>query len=99
MAKKLKLETGKKKEKWNLFTSGEKMLGTELLKGAHTEIFGSSRIVVEGCLGVYEYNENYLKLRLKKGALVLCGCDFDISSFEEQTITVNGKIATLEFCD
>ncbi len=99
MAKRIKLEKSKKKEKWNLFGSEEQLLDTEILKGAHIEIFSSGRLVIEGCLGVYEYNENYLKLRLSKGALVVCGTGFDISSFEGKTITVKGKISTLEFCD
>ena len=49
-------------------------------------------------MGVYEYNDTYLKLRLSKGALVLCGERFDIVTYEEKTITVKGKINSLEFC-
>lgn len=99
MAKKIKIENTKKKEKWNLFGDGEKLADAELLKCAGIQLFGNRRLVTEGCLGVYEYNENYLKLRLTKGALVVCGSGFDISAFENETITVNGKIDTLEFCD
>lgn len=99
MTKKLKLENNKKKEKWNLFGDGEKLSSVEFSNVAQIQIFGNRRMVIEGCLGVYEYNENYLKLRLIKGAVVVCGSEFDISSFENETITVNGKIGTLEFCD
>ena len=98
MSKKLKIEKSKKREKLNLFGS-EKVFDAEVLKGAHTEIFSNSRIVIEGCLGVYEYNDCYLKLKLIKGALIVSGSDFDISTFENTTITVNGKIIGLEFCD
>ena len=99
LGKRLKIEKTKKKEKWNLFGVGEENLSRELLNSVQTQIFGSSCIVIEGCTGVYEYNENYLKLRLKKGAVVVCGSGFDISAFENETITVNGNIVTLEFCD
>ena len=94
----MKIEKSKKREKLNLFGS-EKVFDTDILKGSHTEIFSNSRIVIEGCLGVYEYNDCYLKLKLTKGALIVSGRDFDISTFEMGTITVNGKITSLEFCD
>ena len=99
MAKRFILEKIKKKEKWNIFGDGEKLSNAELLKGAQIQILSNRRLVIEGCLGVYEYNESYLKLRLIKGALVVCGTNFDISAFENETITVNGKIDTLEFCE
>ena len=98
MAKKIKIEKGKKREKLNLFGS-EKVFSGDIMNGAHTEIFSNCRIVIEGCLGVYEYNDCYLKLKLTKGALIVSGRDFDISTFEMGTITVNGKITSLEFCD
>lgn len=98
MSKKIKIEKGKKREKLNLFGS-EKVFDASFANGARTEIFSNSRIVIEGCLGVYEYNDCYLKLKLIKGAVIVCGSDFDISTFEMGTITVNGKINTLEFCD
>jgi sporulation protein YqfC len=53
--------------------------------------------VIEGCKGVIEYNDNYLKLRLSEGAIVLVGDNFDIVSFEEKTICIKGKINSLEF--
>ncbi len=98
MAKRIKIENSKRKEKWNLFGT-ERAIDAKLLKGAHTEIFSCYRAVIDGCVGVYEYNDNYIKLRLLKGALIINGNDFSISTFENNTITVNGKISSLEFCD
>ncbi|MBR6532942.1 MAG: YabP/YqfC family sporulation protein [Clostridia bacterium] len=97
MAKKLKIDTNKKKEKWNIFGSGEG-ISKALLTGPRMEFFSNNQMILEGCLGIYEYNDNYLKLRLSHGALVLVGEDFDIVSFEEKTITVRGKFSSLEFC-
>ncbi len=98
MGKKLKLETAKKKEKWNLFKIKDSVLEDDLIKGAHIQLYYNNMVVIEGCLGVYEYNDAYLKLRLQKGAVVLSGASFDIVSFEDKTITVKGKINSLEFC-
>ena len=98
MGKKLKIEKTGKKEKWNLFKINSTILDNDLIKGPHIELFSNSQIVIEGCLGVYEYNDTYLKLKLTKGALVICGENFDILTFENKMITVKGKISSLEFC-
>lgn len=97
LGKKLKIEKSTKKQKWNLFNnSGE--ISQELLKGAHIELFSNRQMVLEGCLGVLEYNDTYLKLRLQNGAIVLCGSSFNIVCFENKTMTIKGKIDSLEFC-
>ena len=96
MGKKMKIEGNKKREKLKLFGSSADF-GTTL-KGSRIEIFSNSEVIVEGCLGVYEYNDNYLKLRLMDGALVIIGETFDIISFGDKTIVVKGKISSLEFC-
>ena len=49
-------------------------------------------------MGVMEYTDTYLKLRLPKGALTVCGTEFDIVTFEDTTITVKGNMSSLEFC-
>lgn len=97
MSKKLKIEKGNKKEKFRLFRGFGGEFEKALLNGSRIELFSNTQIIVEGCLGVIEYNDNYLKLRLSQGALVLMGDNFDIVSFEEKTIFVKGKISSLEF--
>lgn len=98
MAKKLKIEKSNKKEKWKLFGCADAVVDRDMLGGSHVEIFGNSEIVIDGCKGVFEYNDTYLKIKLSKGALILCGSCFDITSFENSLITVKGKISSLEFC-
>lgn len=97
MAKKLKIEKGKKKAKWNLIPKSD-FIDSALISSSHIEIFGSTKIEIEGCEGVYEYTGDYLKLRLKKGALLICGSDFDILTFESKTMAVKGNIKSIEFC-
>ena len=98
MGKKLKIERSEKSTKWNLFKMDSAILDNDLIKGPHIELFYNNQVVIEGCIGVYEYNDTYLKLRLSKGALILNGEAFDILTFEDKTITVKGKINSLEFC-
>lgn len=72
---------------------------TEILTfKSRIEVFSNKELVLEGCLGVTQFNDNYLKLALKGGSLILYGENFDISGFSEKTITVRGVIESLEFC-
>ncbi len=98
MAKKLKFKSQKQPEKWRIFSCSDVLGGKERIIGPHIEFFGNREIIIEGCLGVFEYSDTYLKLKLPKGSLILCGNSFDISSFEATTISIKGKIDSLEFC-
>lgn len=98
MAKKLKFEKQKKREKWNIFNTSSQLFDKDLISGAHIELFSNNQIVVDGCLGVFEYNDIYLKIKLSSGALIINGSGFDIVAFENKMITVKGKINSVEFC-
>lgn len=98
MSKKFKFKSEKPKEKWKIFGCADLKTGTDLVSGAHLELFGNKEIIIEGCMGVLEYSDTYLKLKLPKGALLVCGCDFDIVCFAGTTITIRGKVSSLEFC-
>lgn len=97
MAKKLKIEKSNKRAKWNLVPKNE-FIDSGLLASSHIEVFGSTKIEIDGCEGVYEYTGDYLKLRLKKGALLISGNNFDILTFENKRMTVKGNIKSIEFC-
>ena len=97
MSKKFKFKSEKPKEKWKIFSCGDE-IAAGAIKNPHLELFANREIIVEGCMGVMEYSDTYLKLRLPKGALTVCGTDFDIVTFEGTTITVKGNMSSLEFC-
>ena len=96
MSKKLKIEKTGKRQKMSL-SCKEETYGVNF-SGPHTEIFGNTRINIDGCFGVAEYRDTYIKLRLNKGMLILCGSGFDIVMFENRMIAVKGKISSVEFC-
>ncbi len=98
MAKKLKIEKVKKKNGWNLLSYEDGFLDKDMLTSPHIQIFGHGKINIEGCYGVFEYTDSYLKLKLQKGALILCGSGFDIVFYEDKLMTVKGKISSVEFC-
>lgn len=97
MAKKLKIEKSKKKQKWSILKHTDEILDHSMMSSTHTEIFGNSKISIDGCMGVYEYRDTYLKLKLQRGSVILCGSGFDITYFENRLITVKGKISSVEF--
>ena len=98
MAKKLKIENSKKKQRWRLLKTDEEYLTMPIKSLSHIEMLGNSLINIDGCMGVYEYSDTYLKIKLSKGSLIICGNDFDISYFENSLITVKGAISSVEFC-
>lgn len=97
MSKKFKFKSEKPREKWRIFGCGDE-IAADAVKNPHLELFGNREITVEGCVGVLEYSDTYLKLRLPRGALILCGGSFEIVTFEGTAITVRGSISSLEFC-
>ena len=97
MGKRLKIESNTKKNKWNILNLSEEKNEESINNSAHIEIFGNNRVSVDGCLGVYEYRDTYLKLRLTKGSLIIVGSEFNITYFENRLISVKGKIASVEF--
>ncbi|MBO4467861.1 MAG: YabP/YqfC family sporulation protein [Clostridia bacterium] len=72
--------------------------GEIFTSNSRIELFSNRELILEGCLGVTQFNDNYIKLSLKGGSLILYGRDFDISGFSEKTITVRGFIESIEFC-
>lgn len=98
VSRKLKIEKSKKKVKVRLFTGAREIFNTNILKGAHIELFSNRELSVEGCCGVYEYTDCYIRLNLGNGSLILSGENFDIDSFDEHIIIIRGNISSMEFC-
>ncbi len=91
MGEKIRLENVKKKEKWNF-------LGTNEILGDYRIEFSANKVFfLDGCQTVEEYSEDYVKIKLNKGFLFLCGRDLNITNFENQNITIKGEFSTLEF--
>ena len=95
--KKFKFKT-KKKDRLNLIKDSSEVLNTELFGGSHVEIYSNKKIIIEGCNGIVDYQNDYIKLKLKKGFLTLSGTDFLVISFDNEKIDIKGNIITLEFC-
>ena len=98
MSRKFKFKSAVKSNKIRLMGFADDIVDRDMIKGAHIEMFSNREIVVDGCEGVFEYNSDYIRLKLSKGSIVLCGNNFDIVLFEGEVITVKGNISSVEFC-
>ncbi len=98
MAKKYKIEQSGKKERWNILGLSDASEQKEMLFGSNLQILGNSNLNLEGCLGVLDYKDSYIKLKLTKGAMLIWGEALNIVFFEGRLVTVKGKISSVEFC-
>lgn len=98
LKEKFRFPSTKGKNKLKFFGTPDDVIDMDIVKGAHIELFSNKELILEGCRGVFEYDENYIRLRLANGSMVLCGSNFDIRLYEENTITIKGNISTIEFC-
>ena len=62
------------------------------------EIIENRELTVDGCRGVAEYDENYIKLNAKKGTVTVFGSALEIKSYSEASLMITGKIERIEFC-
>ena len=97
MSKKYKIEQNHKKVKWNL-TATDKPQNPNFLSSSRIELIGNNILTLEGCHGVIEYTDTYIKLKLSKGSIILCGNRFDITLFENKLISIKGNFSSVEFC-
>lgn len=70
----------------------------DLITGnAHLEFSGNREVVVEGCCGVLEYDENVTTLDLGKMKIRFLGRNIQLRNFTDHSVIVNGFISTVEF--
>lgn len=96
MSKKLKYGNVKKRVPWVL--GAKEMMLSDHSDGTRIELFSNKELNVEGCRGVMEYTEEFIKLKLKKGSMTVMGKQLSITFFEADSITVKGTLASIEFC-
>lgn len=94
---KFRFKSNKKKNKFNFVTDNSEFLNQQIIMGSHIELFSNEKLILEGCSSILDYQSEYIKLKLKKGFIIIMGNDFLISSFEEKKICIKGKIFSIEF--
>lgn len=59
----------------------------------------NSELVMEGCSGVLEYNENVVKILLIKNIIIIIGTSLELNNFSTDGISVRGSIRSITFDD
>lgn len=64
---------------------------------SNIQIFDGKDLMVEGCSGVLEVDDNLIRLRLYKSHLSITGFKLELSNFGADGIIIRGDIHSLEF--
>ncbi len=73
-----------------------KSVKEDSVKG-NVELYGNKRAIIEGCKGVVDYNEEFLKIDLGNITLKVTGRDLVIESYIYEQIDLKGEIVSVEF--
>lgn len=65
--------------------------------GVRIETFSNKQAIIEGCKGILEYNDDYIKINIGCGFVLLSGKELYAHSFSQETIVIKGKINTIEY--
>ncbi|MCI8497560.1 MAG: sporulation protein YqfC [Clostridiales bacterium] len=63
----------------------------------HIELLGNREITVDGCRGILEYDDGFIRLNLGKTVLRLTGRDLVITALSDHTAVIEGYVLSIEF--
>jgi sporulation protein YqfC len=61
-------------------------------------LYDNKEIYIDGCYGIAEITEEKIKISIGNRFVEIMGRNFDIKDYTDKSITICGKIDTLEFC-
>lgn len=61
------------------------------------EMLGNREIIIDGCNGVVEYDENLIKLNTGTLVIGITGAELIIRSFDNNVAVIGGKIVEISF--
>lgn len=70
---------------------------TSLTNQVHLEMFYNRKLVIDGTFSVMEYTTDFVTLKIRKGVLYIYGINLQITSVSDESITVIGRIKSVEF--
>lgn len=73
-------------------------LPVDLVAGmVHFEFSSNREVVIEGCRGVLEYDENIVCIDTGKMTVRFMGRDLQLRNYVDQSVTIDGFINSVEF--
>lgn len=70
-----------------------------LLGMAHFELSGNREVIIDGCRGILEYDENLIRLNAGKLSVRFTGRGLTIRNLKRDSVIIEGFIASVEFLD
>lgn len=96
MGKKFKFKSLKQK-KMNLIKNSSDEAQDNFITAFRIEIVSNSEMLIDGCTGILDYSDDYIKLKLKRKCVLIFGSDLSVLSFEDERIKIGGVLLSLEF--
>lgn len=59
------------------------------------EIAGEGRVLIENHLGVAAYGSQQILVKMKYGAVCVCGCNLEILHMTKEQLIISGRIDTV----
>ena len=73
-------------------------LPEELISGApHIEMSGNRDVIIDGYMGIIEYDDEKVKLSAGKYAIKISGRDLTLKNMQRDSICISGFIYAMEF--
>ena len=63
----------------------------------HIELLGNNQLILDGGFSIIEYTEENVKLKIKKGYVLIYGTELIINNINDENLLITGKIISLEF--
>lgn len=61
------------------------------------EMLGNRELIIDGCKGIVDYGENYIKLNTGTVMTGVCGDGLLIKSFDNEIAVISGEITEISF--
>ena len=69
----------------------------DIFNSFHMEMKDEKNVIVEGCENIGEYDENIVKIFLKKMSISFFGSNLKIKCLTSDSLIINGDISSIEF--
>ncbi len=92
-----------KRKKINSKNGGEKLINamqiplSSVMNMSRLEFNGNREVIVDGCKGILEYDENIIKINTGKMITKFSGRHLDIKCLTPDSLIIHGVIISIEF--
>ena len=70
---------------------------SSMLSSFHIEMKSNREVVIEGCKSIEEYDENMVKIKVRKMIISFFGRDLEIKCLTYDSLVIEGFVTSIEF--